>query len=107
MIDVGAMCDGTFELRFCLPLDHPGRPIGVAGDFNDWAWEQTPFRVVHGQLIASTVVTASGRYEFRYRTADDSWFNDDQAGDYVPNEFGGCNCLVDVPAPIPPPAPEA
>ncbi len=39
------------------------------------------------------------QYEFRYRGADGSWFNDEHADDYVPNEFGGVNCIVEVPPP--------
>ncbi len=42
------------------------------------------------------MVLRPGTYQFRYRTADDRWFNDECADDYVPNEFGGVNCIVEV-----------
>jgi hypothetical protein len=46
--------------------------------------------------VASAIVAAGARHEFRYRTGDGRWFNDEAADDYVPNEFGGVNCVVDL-----------
>ena len=49
-----------------------------------------------GKLEATVTVAAGRRYEFRYRTADGRWFNDEEADDYVVNEYGGVNCVVDL-----------
>ena len=95
MIERHAASNGSIAVTFRLPADHPAAPIGVAGEFNDWVWERTPLDEIDDHLVA-TVVLRPGRYEFRYRTADDRWFNDEGADDYVPNEFGGVNCIVDV-----------
>jgi hypothetical protein len=96
MIERLAHDDGDVELRFVLPKHHPARPIGVAGDFNEWDWNRTPLEP-RGDHLEATVRVARGRkYEFRYRGGDQTWFNDDQADDYVPNEFGGVNCLIDL-----------
>ncbi|MET0146236.1 MAG: isoamylase early set domain-containing protein [Ilumatobacteraceae bacterium] len=98
MIEIGTPSGSTVELRFRLPCDHPGQPVGVAGDFNGWDWTATPLDRDGGALGAVVRVTAPGRYEFRYRSARGDWFNDEQADDYVGNEFGGVNCVVVVPA---------
>ena len=82
------------ELTFRQPADHPADPVGIAGDFNDWTI--SPLVDVGGKLEATVVVAGSRRYQFRYRTADGRWFNDDEADDYEPNEFGGMNCVVDL-----------
>ena len=87
---------GLVEITFRLPADHPADPVGVAGAFNDWDWEATPLVACGDHLVGSTVVAIGSRYEFRYRTADARWFNDESADDYVPNEFGGVNCVIDV-----------
>jgi len=87
---------GDVEITFRLPVDHPAAPVGVAGSFNDWAWEETPLVARGDHLVASTVVAAGVRYEFRYRSGDGRWFNDDTADDYVANDFGGVNCVIDV-----------
>jgi 1,4-alpha-glucan branching enzyme len=94
MIERRQLDEGHVEVTFRLPADHPAEPVGVAGDFNDWALH--PLRDTGGKLEA-TVVVAGGRvYQFRYRTADGRWFNDEEADDYVENEFGGVNCLLDL-----------
>jgi hypothetical protein len=94
MIERRPMGDGRVELTFRLPADHPADPVGVAGEFNDWVvW---PLTDGGGKLEATTIVADGRRYEFRYRTADGRWFNDEEADDYVPNEFGGMNCVVDL-----------
>ena len=90
------LADGWVELTFSLPHDHPATPVGVAGAFNGWDWTVTPFIAVDGHLHARVLVAPGDRYEFRYRTADERWFNDESADDYVPNEFGGVNCVIDV-----------
>lgn len=87
---------GDVEITFRLPLDHPAAPVGVGGEFNDWDWAMTPF-VEHGEhLLATAVVEPGRRYQFRYRTTDERWFNDEDADDYVANEFGGVNCVIDL-----------
>lgn len=96
MIERMRQDDGVVELRFILPMDHPARPIGVAGDFNGWDWSMTLLEA-NGDLLEATVEVEHGRtYQFRYRGGGQTWFNDDQADDYVPNEFGGVNCLIDL-----------
>ena len=84
------------RLTFVVSSDHPGEPVGVAGDFNDWRWELNPFKNCGDSLEAEVTVEVGHRYRFRYRTRDDGWFNDDHADDYVPNEYGGVDCVVDV-----------
>ncbi len=94
MIERRELANGDVELTFRLPADHPAEPVGVTGDFNDWAL--TSLRDAGGKLEATVVVAGAGRYQFRYRTADGRWFNDEEADDYVENEFGGVNCVVDL-----------
>ena len=98
MIERVSHDDGVVELRFVLPAHHPARPIGVAGDFNGWDWNQTLLEAHGDHLEARVEVERGHKYQFRYRGGDQTWFNDDQADDYVPNEFGGVNCLIDLSA---------
>ena len=94
MIERREVAGGDVELTFRLPADHPAEPLGVTGDFNGWA--MTSLHDRGGKLEATVTVPAGRRYEFRYRTADGRWFNDEEADDYVVNEFGGVNCVVDL-----------
>ena len=52
--------------------------------------------MVGGEAERQLDVATGRRYQFRYRTSDGRWFNDEEADDYVPNEFGGMNCVVDL-----------
>ena len=88
------LAGGQVELTFRLPVDHPAGPLGVTGEFNDW--ELTPLAGTGDRLEATVLVAGGRRYEFRYRSADGRWFNDDEADDYVVNEYGGVNCVVDL-----------
>jgi hypothetical protein len=94
MIERTPTADGRIELTFRLAADHPANPVAVAGEFNDW--QLTTLEDCGGKLEAKVLVAAGCRYQFRYRTADGRWFNDEEADDYVPNEFGGVNCVVDL-----------
>ena len=96
MIQQVGVGHGDVELHFILSVDHPARPVGVAGDFNEWDWTATLFEE-RAEVVEAVVTVSGGRqYQFRYRGANGTWFNDDRADDYVPNEFGGVNCLIDV-----------
>jgi 1,4-alpha-glucan branching enzyme len=94
MIERRQRPDGNVELTFRLAADHPAEPVAVAGDFNDWTLTELADR--GGKLEATVVVRGGCCYQFRYHTNDGRWFNDDEADDYAPNEFGGVNCVVDV-----------
>jgi hypothetical protein len=93
VITVDPLRGGRALVRFRVDSDHPGCPVGVAGEFNDWDWQATPFRLVGDELVASVSLPA-GAHRFRYRSSDGGWFNDAEAPDYVENEFGGADCVV-------------
>ena len=97
MIRVGAARGGRVELTFVLPAEHPSQPVGVAGTFNGWDWQCTPFHEEGAQLVASVEVASGSRHEFRYCGAEGDWFNDEDAGHYAGNEYDGCNCVVYTP----------
>lgn len=93
MIQRQALASGDVELTFRLPCDHPAGPVAVSGDFNDWGL--LPLIECGGKLEATIIVPGGRRLQFRYRTDEGRWFNDEEADDYVPNEFGGVNCVID------------
>lgn len=85
------------KVTFVLPDDHPyGENVSVVGDFNDWTPGEHRF-VRRSNQTYSTNVTLSenDRYDFRYYSEEAGWVNDDEADDYVPNEFGATNCVVE------------
>lgn len=96
MIEKTPLDDGScVEVAFVVPVEWVAGPVSVAGDFNDWDIAATPLQPDGDSLVTSVVLPAGSRYAFRY-FSDGSWFNDDAADGYEPNEFGSHNCVVDL-----------
>lgn len=51
-----------------------------------------------GSLSAVVELEPGRSYRFRYYMGKGRWENDWDADDYVPNEFGGADSLIAVPA---------
>jgi hypothetical protein len=86
---------GRAELTFELSSQICSGTIFLAGEFNGWDPTDTPLGDM-GTVRRVVIELPTGRrYAFRY-FADGSWFNDPEADDYEPNEFGGLNGVLDL-----------
>ena len=95
MIRKSSVDSNHVEVTFELSSQICSGTIFLAGEFNDWDQTDTPLGDM-GTLRRVVVVLPSGRrYAFRY-FCDGSWFNDPEADDYEPNEFGGLNGVLDL-----------
>jgi 1,4-alpha-glucan branching enzyme len=85
--------DGQTKVTFSIP--DPGQPVSVVADFNDWNPEAHPLRKRGNGTRSVAVMLPSGvRTQFRYVTADGTYF-DDPEGDYVePNGLGDTHTVV-------------
>ncbi len=94
--------DVTFDLPEGLDIDH----AAVVGEFNEWDASGHPMtRTDDGRWSATVSLAPGQRLRFRYQIDDGAWENDWSADDYVDNEFGGADSVVEVPeAPSRPPA---
>ena len=90
----------SFELsRTEWPEDVKVERAYLVGDFNDWDPAATPMKRGKGGAFRVTLELEPGReYRFRYLVNGEYWCNDWQADAYVPNEWGGDNCVVVTPA---------
>ncbi len=73
--------------------------VALVGDFNRWEPTATPMRGHGGARMASVTVEAGRRYAFRYLAEGGTWFNDEAAHDYQPNEYGGSDGVIDLSMP--------
>jgi 1,4-alpha-glucan branching enzyme len=72
--------------------------VWLAGEFNDWSTEDAPLAAQPDGSFAGVVALEPGRsYRFRYYLGDGRWDNDWAADDYVENDFGGADSVIDVP----------
>lgn len=86
----------SVKVTFVLPDDHPyGEDVSVVGDFNGWTPGEHRFVRRSNQTYSTNVMLPEeGRYAFRYYSEEQGWINDEEADDFVRNEFGETNCVV-------------
>lgn len=76
-----------------------GQGVAVVGDFNDWDPTANPMDRQDG-VHTATMILAPGRYRFRYLAEGGQWFNDHAADDYVDNDHGGQDSVLDLTRPV-------
>lgn len=70
--------DGTIRVTFALPIDDPGGPVSVVGNFNDWNPYTHPLRKRANQTRSAAVtVRAGSTLHFRYLGEGGVWFDDE------------------------------
>ncbi len=88
---------GSCKVTFEVPAQVGANQVQVCGEFNDWSTTATPLTLRKDGSFAATVTLEAGqRYRFRYLLDDSRWENDWAADDYVANEFGGEDSVVEV-----------
>src|SRR6476646_1077623 len=85
--------DVTFEVD---PAVNAQR-INLCGEFNDWSPDTHPMQRREDGGFTITLQLEPGRsYRFRYLLDGERWENAWAADDYVRNEYGGDDSLVDL-----------
>ncbi len=87
----GRSCKVTFE----LPADGASE-VALLGDFNEWNATTTPMKRRKDGSFSATVSLKSGQHKFRYLVNGETWRNDPEADEYVPNQFGTEDSVVSV-----------
>lgn len=68
------------------PFTKDAKQIYLAGDFNDWDFEQTRLRKQKDGCYATTVeLEAGSEYQYRFVLDGERWENDYEADKYVPS----------------------
>src|SRR5881227_1199628 len=83
----------TFEVDAAVHAER----ANLCGDFNDWSTDEHPMRRRDDGGFTLELELDPGRvYRFRYLLDGERWENDWAADDYVPNEYGGDDSVVDL-----------
>ncbi|MDD2389818.1 MAG: isoamylase early set domain-containing protein [Desulfobacterales bacterium] len=89
----GNFCRVTFK----LPAAVHAEAAMLCGDFNEWDTGSNPMRRLKDGGFSFTLSLACGRnYRYRYLLDGHHWENDWDADDYVPNDFGGEDSVVNL-----------
>jgi hypothetical protein len=88
---------GTALVRFELPSAVSAGSVSVCGDFNDWSPQAQPLaRLDTGGFHAVLELPTGCRWRFRYLLDGGRWENDWAADDYIPNDHGSHDSVVDL-----------
>ena len=96
MIESRVEHDGSVRVTLRLPNVNRAERICVVGEFNAWCPTANPMHVEGDELVTEIVLQAGRTYRFRYLLDDERWENDWAADNYVPNEFGGDDSVLDL-----------
>jgi 1,4-alpha-glucan branching enzyme len=88
--------DGTVLATFRLPADVGATTAHVVGDFNEWSRSANPMEADGDGFVAQVPLEPGRRYRFRYLLDGERWENDWAADDYVDNEHGGTDSVLDL-----------
>ena len=68
--------------------------VSLVGDFNDWQAIEMKFNKKTQSFKTKVRLPKGGAFHFRYLLNDTEWENDDKADQYLPNDFGSDNSVV-------------
>jgi 1,4-alpha-glucan branching enzyme len=91
------LANGRWRVTFQLPEVAAGETVQVCGEFNDWSEDGLVLaRRKDGRFSATVTLDGGRRYRYRYLVDGERWENDWEADDYVPNDFGGDDSVIDL-----------
>jgi 1,4-alpha-glucan branching enzyme len=89
----GRSCRVTFD----LPPEVKATKAALCGEFNNWSPTAHGMKNRKDGRFSTTISLQAGQtYRFKYLVDNNRWENDWAADDYVPNEYGSEDSLVQV-----------
>lgn len=85
------------KVKFVAPeaLTKDSKKIYLAGEFNDWKFEENMLRKQKNGSMATTLDLSPGEeYQYRFVLDGERWENDYDADKYVPSSVGVENSVV-------------
>lgn len=90
----------TCKVTFTIPeaIAPNSEFVSIVGEFNNWNFDNAEMRKLKSGAFEKTLEIPTGAsYQFRYRTNDGTWFNDEAADAYIWSPFAGTeNSVVDL-----------
>lgn len=92
-VDISKPRTGTQAVTFTA-RDAAAKQVFLVGDFNDWREDATPMTRGTGGEWTATVQLYDGIYEYRFKTDDGRWFEDQKVNTRKPNPYGQYNSVA-------------
>ena len=71
------------------------KKVAIAGTFNNCNATADALKRAKDGAWQTSLNLKPGKYEYKY-VVDGNWTNDPACNSCVPNNYGSCNCVVDV-----------
>ncbi len=92
-VDISRPRTGTQSFTFTA-RDDAAKQVFLVGDFNDWREDATPMTKAPTGEWACTVQLYDGIYEYRFKTDEGRWFEDQRINTRKPNPYGQYNSVA-------------
>jgi 1,4-alpha-glucan branching enzyme len=70
----------------------------LVADFNDWSFTDTPLvKLKNGDFKVVLELEPGNKHEFRYLLNGEKWYNEWEADEYIPGDFGKDNSVIELP----------
>lgn len=84
------------KVKFSIPADWATDSAVVCGDFNNWDTSANKMVKKNGAWETELRLTPNKTYQYKF-LCDSEWKNDDQADQYLENDYGTVNsvCVIE------------
>lgn len=82
---------GEYDVTFAYPAE--AESVALVIETNDW--EPIEMKKTKGVFKTKLRLPADGRFQYRFLVNGEEWVNDDAADDFVANQHGTTNSVVD------------
>lgn len=84
------------KVTLSLPEEWAQEEVVVAGSFNDWDTTTEKLEKKKGKWTTTIRLKPENEYRFKYLIDGERWENDDAADQYVQNDFGTDDSVIQV-----------
>jgi 1,4-alpha-glucan branching enzyme len=84
------------KVTFSIPEQWAEKDVKLVGDFNEWDKSSDSLEKKNDKWEVTMRLKPENNYRFRYLLDGEVWENDDAADEYIPNEFGTEDSVVEV-----------
>jgi len=84
------------KVTFSIPEEWAEKDVQLVGDFNEWDKKSDSLEKKNDKWEITMRLKPENKYRFKYLLDGEVWENDDAADEYVPNDFGTQDSVVEV-----------
>lgn len=96
LVNTKKTCKVTFKVSETIAKN--SEFVSIVGEFNNWNFDNAEMsKLKNGSFEKTIELPVGDTYQFRYRTSEGYWFNDEAADNYINAPFAGThNSVLDL-----------